>query len=71
MRVTIDDRLILDVHGFTSILECVETLFVVGLCWADASDHVCVRIASQTVLEDTSQFRVAEGYEVSLLPLQC
>ena len=71
MRISIDNRLVFNVHGFTCIFECVQTLFVIWLGWAYACDHVCVWISTQTVLKNSGQFWISECYELSLFFLNC
>ena len=50
MRVSVDNRLILDIHGFAGIFESIQTLFIVGFCWTDTGDHVSIGIPPQTAL---------------------
>jgi len=56
--ISINHWLILNISSPRSILNRGEGLLVVGLGRRDASNHCRARVATQTILQYTSQFRV-------------
>lgn len=71
MRISIDNRFVFDIHGFTCIFKCIQAFFIIWFGWAYASYHVCIWIATQTVLKNSCQFWVSECYELSLFSFNC
>ena len=56
--IPIHYRLILDVPGTRCVLDRAEGLFIIRFGRADTGDHGGARVASKTVLQYPSQFRV-------------
>lgn len=58
MRISVYYRLILNVHCLASVLEGIETFLIIALGWTYASDHVSIGVATQTILQNTSQLAI-------------
>ena len=60
-RVFIDSGLVLDLLGSTCISQCGERFVNVVVSRANCSDHDCLGITSERVLEDTGELGVTVG----------
>lgn len=53
--VPIDDGGVFDVHGFAGVFERVQTFFVIAFGRRNTGDHVGIGVATQTVLQNSSE----------------
>lgn len=51
--ISIDNRLVLDIHSLRCIFQCIKTLLIVELGWAYTCYHVCICVATQSILKDS------------------
>ena len=65
-RVLIDARFVLDMFGSRGISECGHGLVDIVICWAQSSDHHCLSVSSQRILQYSSKLGVTIGYICAL-----
>jgi hypothetical protein len=64
--IHIFNQFVFNIHSFASIFESIERLLEIRLSWTNASNHIGIGVASETLLKNSGEFGVAVGYELAL-----